>query len=50
VIPPVIVPIVQVKLLAMEDVNPILVFDPLQIVLVVGVVTVGAGLTFTVIL
>jgi len=47
--PPVIAPIVQVKLLDIEAAKPILGLVPLQIVAVLGVVTVGFGLTDTVI-
>lgn len=48
-IPPVIVPIVQVKVLAKVAVKPIFVVVPLQMVAVFTVVTAGAGLTVTVI-
>ena len=48
-IPPVIVPIVQVKLLATLDVNAISGPVPLQIVNVLSVVTTGPGFTVTVI-
>jgi hypothetical protein len=47
--PPVIVPIVQVNVLAAVEVNAILVADPLQIAAVFAVVTAGVGLTVTVI-
>lgn len=50
VIPPVIVPMVQVKLLGMEAVRLISVLEPLQIVVVLRFVTTGAGLTVTVII
>ena len=49
VIPPVIVPIVHVNELATVAVKEILVDEPLQIVFVFAVVTVGAGFTVTVI-
>ena len=49
VMPPVIVPIIQVKLLGAEAVNAIFGLTPLQIVAVVGVVTTGPGFTVTVI-
>jgi hypothetical protein len=49
VMPPVIVPIVQVKLLDIEAVKLILVPAPLQILTVFAVITTGAGLTVTVI-
>jgi hypothetical protein len=49
VMPPVIVPIVQVNVLAAVEVNAILVADPLQIAAVFAVVTAGVGLTVTVI-
>ena len=45
VMPPVIAPIVQVKLLGIEAVNAIFGLVPLQIVAVAGVVTTGFGLT-----
>ena len=48
VIPPVTVPTVQVKLLVIEDVRLIFGLVPLQMKVVGGVVTVGAGLTVTV--
>jgi hypothetical protein len=43
VIPPVIVPMVQVKVLAMEAVRDILVLVPLQILFVAVFVTTGVG-------
>ncbi len=49
VIPLVIVPVVQVKLLATLDVKAILVETPLQILLVEALVTAGEGFTVTVI-
>lgn len=49
VILPVIVPIVQLKLLAALDVKEISVEAPLQILLAAALVTTGIGLTFTVI-
>ena len=49
VIPPVIVPIVQLNELAALDVKPRFVLEPLQILLVVAFVTAGIGLTVTVI-
>ena len=49
VIPPTIVPIVQVKLLGTDDVKTILGLVPLQILTEGELVTVGAGLTVTVI-
>ena len=49
VMPPVFVPIVQVKELAIEAVKLIFVLVPLQMVAVLGVVTIGFGLTVTVI-
>ncbi len=49
VMPPVIAPIVHVKLLGAEAVNTIFGPVPLHIVAVLGVVTTGAGLTVTVI-
>jgi hypothetical protein len=49
VMPPVIAPIVQVKLLGTLDVKVIFGPVPLQILAVAGLVTVGAGLTVTVI-
>jgi hypothetical protein len=48
VIPPVIVPTVQVKLLSTLAVSAILGEVPLQVAAVFGVVTTGAGLTVTV--
>ena len=48
VIPPVIVPTVQVKVLATVAVSPIFVVPPLQIVAVFAVVIFGVGLTVTV--
>jgi len=47
VILPVIVPTVQVNVLADDAVNPIAVVLPLQIVAVFAVVTTGRGLTVT---
>ena len=49
VMPPVIVPIVQLKLLATVAVKPIFGPDPLQVAAVAEVVTAGVGLTVTVI-
>jgi hypothetical protein len=49
VMPPVIIPMVQIKLLGIEAVKLILAPAPLQIVAVLAVVTTGAGLTVTVI-
>jgi hypothetical protein len=49
VMPPVIVPIVQEKLLGTLDVNAIFGPVPLQILAVAGLVTVGVGFTVTVI-
>jgi hypothetical protein len=49
VIPPEIVPIVQLKVLAAVDVNEIFVVAPLQIVALLAVVTTGVGFTVTVI-
>jgi hypothetical protein len=49
VILPVIVPIVQAKLLATLDVNAIFGPVPLQVLAVGVLVTIGAGLTVTVI-
>lgn len=49
VIPPVIVPMIQVKLLGLEAVNAILGLVPLQMVKVFAVKTTGVGLTVTVI-
>lgn len=49
VMPPVMVPIVHVKLLGALAVRPILVVAPLQIAAVFAVVTTGVGLTVTVI-
>jgi len=49
VIPPVTGPSVQLKLLAIEDVKPILGLVPLQILSAGELVTAGAGLTVTVI-
>ena len=49
VIPPVMVPTVQLKVLGVEAVNEILGPDPLQIVAVAAEVTVGRGFTVTVI-
>ena len=48
VILPVMVPKVQLKLLAALEVNAILVEAPLQILLVAALVTAGVGLTVTV--
>jgi hypothetical protein len=50
VIPPVIVPTVQVNVLAALAVKLIAGLDPLQVVAVVGFVTVGIGFTVTVII
>jgi hypothetical protein len=50
VMPPVIVPIVQLNVLAAVDVNAIFVVAPLQMVALFAVVTAGVGLTVTVIL
>lgn len=47
VIPPVIVPIVQAKVLEAEAVNGISVLVPLQIVFVFAVITSGTELTVT---
>ena len=49
VIPPVIVPSVHVNVLAALEVRAILVVAPLHTVVVLGVVTLGFGLTVTVI-
>lgn len=49
VMPPTIVPTVQVKLLGTVEVREILGPDPLQVLALVELVTVGAGLTVTVI-
>lgn len=49
VIPPVIVPIVQLKVLAAVATSAILVVPPLQMAAVLAVVTTGVGLTVTVI-
>ena len=49
VIPPTIVPIVHVNVLAEDEVSIIFVLPPLQIVEVLAVVTIGTGLTVTVI-
>jgi len=49
VIPPAFVPIVQVKLLAIEAVKLIFGLVPLQMAAVLGVVIEGAGLTVIVI-
>jgi hypothetical protein len=49
VMPPVIAPIVQAKLLGALDVKVILGPVPLQVIAVEGLVTVGVGLTVTVI-
>jgi hypothetical protein len=49
VMPPVIAPIVQVKLLGVLDVKMILGPVPLQVLAVEGLVTDGVGLTVTVI-
>lgn len=48
-IPPVIVPTVQTKVLGIDDVKLIFGLVPLQMVAVLDVVTVGPGLTVTVI-
>lgn len=48
VMPPVIVPTVQVNVLAVVAVNAILVVPPLQIAAVLAVVTTGVGFTVTV--
>ena len=47
--PPVIVPIIQAKLLGALDVKAILGPVPLQVLAVAGLVTIGVGLTVTVI-
>jgi hypothetical protein len=47
--PPVIVPIIHVKLLGADAVKLIFGLKPLQIVAIAGVVTTGTGLTVTVI-
>lgn len=49
VIPPVIVPTVQLNVLGVDEVRLMLVVAPLQIVAVATVVTDGLGLTVTVI-
>lgn len=49
VIPPVTMPIVQEKLLSTLAVGLILVFPPLQMLLVAELVTTGLGVTVTVI-
>lgn len=49
VMPPIIVPTVQEKVLGKEAVKLIFGPDPLQVVAVGAVVTTGAGLTVTVI-
>ena len=49
VMPPVIVPMVQAKLLGALDVKVIFGLVPLQVLAVAGLVTVGVGLTVTVI-
>lgn len=49
VMPPVVVPIVHVNVLAVLAVSPMLVALPLQIAAVLAVVTTGVGLTVTVI-
>jgi hypothetical protein len=49
VIPPVIAPTVHVKLLAVDEVRLIPVFEPLHVVLTEGLVTTGLGFTVTVI-
>jgi hypothetical protein len=46
---PTLVPIVQVKVLAMVAVSPMLDPVPLQVLAVLAFVTAGAGITFTVI-
>ena len=46
--PPVIVPMIQLKVLGVEAFNTMLVVVPLQIVAVLAVVTVGDGFTVTV--
>lgn len=48
-IPPVMVPIVQLKLLGIEATRLIFGLVPLQMVEVLGIVTIGVGLTVTVI-
>jgi len=50
VIPPETVPIVQLKVLGTDDVKPILGLVPLQMLSAGELVTVGAGLTVTVII
>ena len=50
VIPPVTVPIVQLKVLGAVEVSAILVAELLQIVVAAAVVTTGLGFTVTVIL
>lgn len=49
VIPPAIVPMVHVYVLAEDEVSIIFVLPPLQIVKVLPVITTGTGLTVTVI-
>jgi len=49
VMPPVIVPILQVNVLGIDEVRFIFGLVPLQMEAVAGVVTTGAGLTVTVI-
>jgi len=49
VIPPIIVPMVQLKVLGKEEVRLMFGLVPLQMTAVAGVVTIGAGLTVTVI-
>ena len=49
VMPPVIAPTVQLKLLATEEASAIFGPDPLQVEAVGKLVTIGAGLTVTVI-
>jgi hypothetical protein len=47
---PVIVPTVQVNVLSIEDVKLIAGLDPLQVIAVADVVTIGDGLTVTIML
>ena len=49
VMPPVIMPIVQVKLLGVLEVNAIFVLVPLQMLFVAAFVTIGMGFTVKVI-
>ncbi len=49
VMPPVIAPIVQAKLLGTLDINVIFGLVPLQVLAVGELVTIGSGLTVTVI-